>query len=588
MLCSMSRSTRSSSLGRPRAEPVDPRLAEKTKNAIRGVYPSLTAFYHEAWKELQRQECEGFTPPKNMESVGSAFAKFFSCTRQLPPPYWRVLKDLVEIDRYEHCSQPARSEATDGLIPQLPQLEQAGLLPILNVKPLFRQPTEDPRTCFRLTQRELSSIPDLLGYDIVLETLKTRSRALVWGPAGTGKTTLATVLALRFPDLGPAYYMDLACPPSELDWRLGTKILSAIRGSPSEPPFLIFDNVDVAPEFAECFLHNWELLERKPRALMLGKPQADGAACSSLKAMFPKVVRIEVPETELLSILRMFIGRVWPDAKGLEPATSEFLKCFQQHFREDLFSFLLVVSVSLELIQINQWELSPSSRRDEVRRHFLTPLSASQQKSLWLAALLAKFDCPIPNYFFNGDDAGVLLQRGLLDSAGVIEGQQFFGFAHPSLESYLFASVEPDFSAAAAKHLVSERPRLAVSLLFALDPSQDSIKADLISRLLSAPDPLLWHTYAAQLDGGTIRRFLNEAVRLNLIHDCSLDDELNAYALPKLLSYMHVKAGIETEAFPELHSLYARLEKAAKVSKEPRRMPADTMKGLFPKQWDKL
>lgn len=78
------------------------------------MFPSLTAFYADAFKEAANAKYNGFPQPEDDVSVAGAFAAAFSRRRALPPLYWKVLEELLAIKQEDFPSQDvaeaARSE----------------------------------------------------------------------------------------------------------------------------------------------------------------------------------------------------------------------------------------------------------------------------------------------------------------------------------------------------------------------------------------------------------------------------------------------------------------------------------------------
>jgi len=76
-------------------------MAEEERGAIKkqieDACNSLPEFYKDAFAEAGESKYTGFKQPSDVETVKSAFVHFFSGTRPLPKPYWKVLENLLSI-----------------------------------------------------------------------------------------------------------------------------------------------------------------------------------------------------------------------------------------------------------------------------------------------------------------------------------------------------------------------------------------------------------------------------------------------------------------------------------------------------------
>lgn len=103
--------TMSQSSGRPLSERFDSADLAFVKERISQVYPTLVSFYDEFYNEASALKFKGHRQPEAVESVSSAFVKFFGGVRALPGWYWIILKDLIGLTKSDLPSMQPASEA---------------------------------------------------------------------------------------------------------------------------------------------------------------------------------------------------------------------------------------------------------------------------------------------------------------------------------------------------------------------------------------------------------------------------------------------------------------------------------------------
>jgi hypothetical protein len=95
--------------GRPEGNRLSLEDAEFLKGRILEVYcKTFAAFYEEATETAKNSKYKGFSQPNDVKTVSSAFANAFSGKRPLPELYWKVLEELLGIDR---ASLPSHASA---------------------------------------------------------------------------------------------------------------------------------------------------------------------------------------------------------------------------------------------------------------------------------------------------------------------------------------------------------------------------------------------------------------------------------------------------------------------------------------------
>ncbi len=314
----------------------------------------------------------------------------------------------------------------------------------------------------------------------VLERLRDFGWALVRGHGASGKTVLATSLALSNDQQGPAYYLDLSeWEPTAERPAAETFVACADAGV-----LFVVDNVHLEPTAARRLFGHWKSSRNQSALLLLGRMVTDRPSAGSAPSLFDleeKRLELSVGAPDIMGVYHRLLRRVTASDVAHRPPM-DVVERWLRTFGGELVAFSVAVAARIRNLERGEWDLQPQHARGYIEEHYLTDIALAELTSLRKLVVLGELEIPATARALGGLP-NQSLQSGLVVAIGRKERADGFRFVHPGMADLLRAA----FGDVDDKRLIADLSALDSSVGVALairlcalernDEARDALRA---------------------------------------------------------------------------------------------------------------
>lgn len=395
----------------------------------------------------------------------------------------RELVEIIGSDALaDALSQPEMASVRIGMLgvgnPRYFNLVQRGVAP--DRARLIRAGLDNP---FIPTAEDLDAdtvyFPDL-GAEVERRLL-TQRVALVRGLGASGKSVLAWLLGLRWQRAGaPAYYLSLRNFPSGSDTAT-QDLTTELTLFAADTALFTVDDCHLNEEAARRIYSSWqELAGSRPALLLIGR-ETRSRKGSRIHELDLEPLPLRARQDEVRGVFMRLAARylrVQNDTAPLEPPPRDALDRWVSTFggdptgsttTTDLIAFSAAVQRRIGPLLRGDWTLREEHAAEEMREHYLRPLSDGERQNLILLSALQKYEIALPASLLPAKPQGLqtsIENSGIVFSrrGGFENADTFFQLAHAALgKLILIASEEHVDEAAAFRALAARHGDLALT-----------------------------------------------------------------------------------------------------------------------------
>jgi hypothetical protein len=344
-----------------------------------------------------------------------------------------------------------------------------------------------------------------LGVEVE-QRLLTQRVALVRGLGASGKSVLAWLLSLRWQRAGaPAYYLSLRNFPSGSDTAT-QDLITELTLFAADTALFIVDDCHLNEEAARRIYSSWrELAGSRPALLLIGR-ETRSRKGSRIHELDLEPLPLRARQDEVRGVFTRLAARYLRgqnDTAPVEQPPPEALDRWVNTFggdpthpttTTDLIAFSAAVQRRIGPLLLGDWTLREEHAAEEMREHYLRPLSDGERQNLVLLSALQKYEIALPASLLPAKSQGLntsIENSGIVFSrrGGFENADTFFQLAHAALgRLILIASEEHVDEAAAFKALAARHGNLALTAYRQLMAAgEDQIAHAVVRELLANP-----------------------------------------------------------------------------------------------------